>query len=116
MAQQLGPIDVLCDAPAYSVVQACNMIGVRDPEDVRWVRVSHLSEELPMSGLSVGRFWKLFQNVVGPARDPSTCTCGQKLPLLEGYAFTFSNGNELRYVLGQCRRCLTVYWEEHDRR
>ena len=29
MSSQLGPLEVICDAPPYPIVQACNAIGVR---------------------------------------------------------------------------------------
>jgi hypothetical protein len=40
MSQQLGPLEVICDAPPYPIVQACNAIGIETPEDVRWSRMS----------------------------------------------------------------------------
>jgi len=41
-----------------------------------------------------------------------TCRCGQKLPSLDRYTFTYLTGHEASYLLGQCPRCKTVYWEE----
>ena len=31
-----GLSEIECDAPAYSVVQACRKLGLQSPEDVRW--------------------------------------------------------------------------------
>jgi hypothetical protein len=31
---------------------------------------------------------------------------------MEGYTFTFASGKEAEYLLGQCRRCRTIFWEE----
>jgi hypothetical protein len=44
--------------------------------------------------------------------DEKTCSCGEKLPPLECVTFTFSTGREEAYLLGQCPRCGTVFWEE----
>ena len=40
MSSKLGPIEILCEAPPYPIVQACHMIGIKRPEDVRWCRMS----------------------------------------------------------------------------
>jgi len=40
------------------------------------------------------------------------CSCGRGLPALERYTFTFRNGSEASYLLGQCSRCRTIFWEE----
>jgi hypothetical protein len=44
--------------------------------------------------------------------DKRTCTCGEPLPVLEDYAFTFACGKVLNYSLGQCPKCQTVFWED----
>jgi hypothetical protein len=54
--------------------------------------------------------WKLFFGRGDPQEQ--TCTCGEPLPALEKYAFTLNSGRVLDYLLGQCARCRTVYWEE----
>jgi hypothetical protein len=41
-----------------------------------------------------------------------TCSCGTRLPLLERVTFTFTTGREETYLVGQCARCHTVFWEE----
>jgi hypothetical protein len=112
MASQLGPIDVMCDAPSYPVVRACRRVGVHRPEDVRWCRISHfLAQTAGWVGLLNPLTWsKLFGH--GQAADAKTCNCGEKLPVLERVTFTFSTGREEAYLLGQCPRCGTVYWEE----
>jgi hypothetical protein len=40
------------------------------------------------------------------------CSCGRDLPELENYAFTFQNGEQIEYEIGQCPRCRTIYWEK----
>jgi hypothetical protein len=33
------------------------------------------------------------------------------LPHMQGYLFTFNTGKEVFYLLGQCSRCHTVFWD-----
>jgi hypothetical protein len=87
MSEELGPIDIVCDAPPYPVVRACQRLGFRDPQDVRWCRANHFAA-------------------------PRSCACGQTLPPLESYTFTFVTGNQASYLLAQCRRCQSIYWEK----
>ena len=111
MSSQLGPIEVTCDAPSYPVVRACRRVGIRAPEDVRWWRMSHfLSQAAGWKGLFHAATWK---NLLRrPQPDERTCTCGAKLPTAERVTFTFTTGREESYLLGQCARCGTVFWEE----
>lgn len=109
MPSHLGPIDVYCDAPPYSIIQACNRIGLERPEDVRWCRMSHyLSEE--SHGDSLGQSWKTVFGTTKPTR--LLCGCRQPLPPLEKCTFTFITGREVSYFIGQCKRCDRVYWDE----
>jgi hypothetical protein len=90
MADELGPIDIQCDAPPYPVVRACQRLGLRDPQDVRWCRVNRSTA----------------------ARRRFACTCGQPLPTLESYTFTFVTGNQAAYFLAQCGRCGAIFWDK----
>jgi hypothetical protein len=111
MANQPGPLDVSCDAPPYSIVTACRSVGFREPEDVRWCRLNHLVDALASEWEALKRHpWKLLLRMAAP--DVKTCRCGQKLPSLDRYTFTYLTGHEASYLLGQCPRCKTVYWEE----
>jgi hypothetical protein len=108
--QQLGPLEVECDAPAYSIVHACQYVGIRTPEDVRWCRMSHFL------GRSEG--WKgLFQflnweGLMGRVHIGELhCSCGAGLPRLEPVTFTFTTGRDECLQMGQCARCGTVFWE-----
>jgi hypothetical protein len=107
----LGPLEIVCDAPPYSIIQACQRIGIKTPEDVRWCRMTHFcygdtAEDDPLRVQA----WKLF---LGMGRaGKAACNCGQKLPSLEKCTFTFLTGRELSYYIGQCPRCRTVYWDE----
>lgn len=111
MSKQLGPIDVCCDAPPYHIVRACRQIGVRDPEDVRWLRVRHLgNRQAGWPAIFLSQPW---QTLLGKAeREEATCTCGQMLPGLDLVTFTFLSGQEAVYFIGQCRRCCTVFWDQ----
>ncbi|HZU38628.1 MAG TPA: hypothetical protein VFA18_22065 [Gemmataceae bacterium] len=102
MSEQFGPLEVECDAPSYAVVRACSELGIQTPEDVRWCRLSHwlngphgLQRLLQAKGRSAER----------------QCLCGSSLPHMQGYLFTFNTGKEVFYLLGQCSRCHTVFWD-----
>jgi hypothetical protein len=111
MSSPLGPIEICCDAPPYRIVQACHDVGIRSPEDVRWLRLSEfrrLQDGKPQSSSSP--WWKLLW---GKARYAGrTCTCGASLPRLRLVVFTLNTGDELAYLLGQCDQCRTVFWDE----
>jgi len=111
MFSRLGPINIDCDAPLYSVVEACEKLGFQSPLDVRWCRMSHvLGGQRESSGV-VGFHPLLW--MFGSIQPPeATCTCGQSLPLMERYTLTFAWEKEAHYLLGQCRRCRTMFWEE----
>src|SRR5262245_55450811 len=104
MFNKLGPIDICCDAPPYSIVQACNMIGMQDPEDVRWLRLSAVlgEDDYGHAGEKRGSLSALF-GLGKPGR--STCTCGAQLPELQKYLFTFLTGKEMAFLLAQCGKC-----------
>jgi hypothetical protein len=111
MSSQLGPIDVVCDAPPYHIVQACYRIGIEGAEDVRWCRVGSVT--------GGGGGWR--QLIAFPPWNAFTrpqqtgehnCSCGHNLPRLEAYTFTLITGKEISYLLGQCPRCHTVYWDD----
>jgi hypothetical protein len=111
MSSQLGPIEVCCDAPAYPVVRACRRVGIRTPEDVRWFRLSHfLNQFMGWKGLFHPLTWKKLLSREEPGEK--ACSCGQRLPALEKVTFTFTTGREETYLIGQCGRCATVFWEE----
>lgn len=100
MSGEFGPLDIVCDAPPYPVVRACAGLGFRAPQDVRWRRVDR--RELARPG---GLFnW-------GRPRAPA-CACGQAMPPLESYTFTFVSGSQSRYFLAQCPRCRTIFWDK----
>jgi hypothetical protein len=111
VANPLGPIEIDCDAPPYAIVRACQRIGIRTPEDVRWARLSHFltSSDRTHDWLQVQPWLALLG--VGRPTD-RTCACGEKLPGLERFTFVLSSGKQRDYFLGQCARCRCVYWEE----
>jgi hypothetical protein len=111
MANRLGPIDVFCDSPPYSIVRACSRVGIKSPEDVRWLRMSHyLTHHVGWRDILKHQPWKVLLGMSEPERQ-KVCNCRQKLPVLEKYTFTLITGNEVSYLIGQCGRCRTVYWE-----
>jgi hypothetical protein len=108
--QQLGPLEVCCDAPPYPVVQACSQIGFDSPEDCRWCRMSH-REGASAALRHIAKFapWNMFMST---QQSPSLCSCGERLPQLACFVFTLDTGREIAYYLGQCGRCHAVYWED----
>jgi hypothetical protein len=105
--QQLGPIDVSCDAPPYLIVQACETVGFHAPLDVRWCRLNHFIEQEERAG---SHLWNLLFHRA--ERGIKSCSCGEALPILENYAFTFASEKVINYRLGQCPRCSTIFWED----
>jgi hypothetical protein len=92
MARQLGPIEIVCDAPPYTVVKASKNIGITTPEDVRWIHLSGF-----------------FKSEATPATN---CSCGESLPELRRVIFAFGPEGQMKFVrLSQCCRCRTVYWD-----
>ena len=111
MSSQLGPIDVHCDSPAYAVVRACRSVGIRDPEDVRWCHTAHFLGQPAVGRGKMGLLnFLAWETLLG--RTEAACNCRTPLPVLERFTFTFSSGREETYLLGQCPRCGTVFWQE----
>jgi hypothetical protein len=109
MFQHLGQVEIHCDAPSYAVVRAVREVGLVRPEDVRWLQLSRYQAEPPRWALLDPRTWTLFRR---PRHQKDACTCGRRLPYLEKHLFLFASGKQLSYLLGQCRRCRTIFWEE----
>jgi hypothetical protein len=107
MFENLGPIDIECDAPPYHVVEACDSLGFQAPLDVRWCRASHLPGDRREVGDGLSHLLVLF------GQSPEgICPCGQPAPAMQTYCCTFASGKESHYLLGQCRRCRTVFWDD----
>lgn len=109
--ESLGLLEIECDAPPYPIVRACRKLGISEPEDVRWCRKSTHGRRhhgwiqflaSPLWGRLLGR-----EDTHTP-----TCTCGQPLPNMDCYAFTFQSGEQIDYEIGQCPRCRAIYWEK----
>ena len=111
MAGSLDPLEIDCDSPPYSIVQACRMVGVQKPEDVPWYRYSrYVIGQYDQGEIVRIDKWK---SLLGLNRPPGTrCTCGHKLPDLERCTFTYLSGKEAVYLVGQCSRCFTIFWDE----
>jgi hypothetical protein len=104
--------DVDCDAPSYPIVRACRGLGFNCPEDVRWCHMTPAPPPRRHTSEGVFNFqaWKAFFTKAEP-KGPS-CFCGTPMPRLESYTFTLLSGKEMRYLLGQCTNCRTIYWNE----
>jgi hypothetical protein len=115
MSSQLGPLEICCDAPPYPIVQGCLHAGIQSPEDVRWLRISEFRnrQDGGQQSSSSPHFslWKVLWGS-GQAPQRKTCTCGAELPPLRLVVFTFNTGDQAPYLLGQCSRCRTVFWDE----
>jgi hypothetical protein len=111
MSGWTGVLDLQGDAPPYRVVEACANLGFLCPLDVPWWRVSRTGRnEGQATGLIRGLVRRLFSAT--DLQESPLCTCGQPAPYLESYTFTFSTHRQARYLIGQCRRCRTVFWDE----
>jgi hypothetical protein len=92
-------------------VQACAAVGIRDPEDVRWCQLSRFRETRnARAELFNLRSWQALLGM--RSESDQTCSCRHPLPRLEEYTFTYGTGVEVRYLIGQCPRCRTVFWDE----
>jgi hypothetical protein len=111
MCSSLGPIEICCDAPPFPVVLTCARAGFQSPQDVRWCRVSHfLDGAIKPGGILDVQPWKW---LFGKSRAQQIlCSCGEPLPILREYLFLLAPGSEAEYLLGQCPRCRTIFWEE----
>jgi hypothetical protein len=107
MFSRFGQLQIWCDAPPYAVVRASKGCGFHSPLDVRWCRFSHVLKE-HRSILGV-RLWRWLFRASRPKEH--TCTCGQPLPSLKKYGFFFLSKKGGDYLLGQCRRCRTIFWD-----
>jgi hypothetical protein len=100
-----------CDAPPYGFVRACRNLGFLTPEDVRWCSKSNARQAPPKQrgGLLVQAFKAIFRRT---APTKAGCICRRQLPELDKYIFIFGCGGKKHLLLGQCRRCLTIFWKE----
>jgi hypothetical protein len=113
MSKQYGPIDIVCDCPPYAVVRACTLVGFDQPEDVRWCRLS--SFLVDHAGWSeVARMLSFHLMPVNRYLKNSFCTCGVPLPRMQRCLFSTSAGSSFTYLLGQCPRCRTIFWEDES--
>ena len=111
MSSRFDLLELECDAPPYAIVRACRKLGMKAPEDVRWCRKSrHGKRHHGWISFLANPIWgRLLGRAEG---EGHACTCGQALPELESYAFTFQSGESVEYDMGQCVRCRTIYWEK----
>jgi hypothetical protein len=106
MFSRSDALDIECDAPPYKVVRACDRLGFQSPLDVRWSRRSRFVHETRSA-------WDHFPwSFIFGTRHTDTCSCGHALPAIDAYAFTFVSEKVANYLLGQCPRCRTMFWDE----
>jgi hypothetical protein len=109
MSGRLAPVELCCDAPPYEAVRACEKLGLHSPLDVRWMRVGNLRKHRRGPARSLGARWWAWLR--GRRHAGRSCGCHRRLPEMRWYRFVYPAA-ECDYVLGQCRRCSTVYWDE----
>jgi hypothetical protein len=105
MSKQFGPLDVECDSPPYSIVEACASTGFRSPADVGWRRFAPLARHDPAA-----RHFRMLDWLIGSRRFSTNCVCGRRLSALNEYVFTSIFGERTAYILGQCPACRTILW------
>jgi hypothetical protein len=108
MSQELDRLEVHCDAPAYAVVHACRHAGFHAPEDVRWRRLP----DAPHVRTLLSDLIRVLEALAGLNKEPRACSCGQILPPLKRYIFRSQRTKKRGYVLTQCSRCHTMFWDE----
>lgn len=106
MPSRLGPIEIRCEALPYPVVRACERLGFRSPLDVPWFHRPHYLETPNPALAAPAAGWMPW---FGKGRRP--CRCGLPLPVLEKYTFIFPPDLEMYYLLGQCPKCRSIFWE-----
>jgi hypothetical protein len=110
VASPWSSIDVRCDSPPYQVVQACRQARLQSPEDVRWLGLA--AARHPHAGPAPSPSWRLWMTLWGGGRAADlTCPCGQTLAAPGQFEFTFNTGRVATYLLCQCPRCRTIFWE-----
>jgi hypothetical protein len=111
MFSALRGFEICCDAPPYGVVRACEKCGLDTPLDVRWCRRSDFVRGA--GHWRAGFCSRLWQWFCGNGNSAvSICSCGQPLPKAETYSFSFLHRKVGDYLLGQCARCRTVFWDQ----
>ena len=109
MVNNLGTPDIQCDAPRYDVVHACRWLGFQFPLDVRWLPMNHcLGGQNPRHSI-MRRFWRF---CFGHVEAEKHCTCGSPLADVRRYRFSGIFANEPDYLLGQCFKCRTIFWQK----
>ena len=110
MPDQVGPIGINCDAPSYGIVRACAELGYETPLDVRWLHLDGAADRGPAKNFLAVRAW---MPALGLHRKTErTCSCGHTLPTLERCTFILRAGIQVDYLLGQCCRCKTMFWQQ----
>jgi hypothetical protein len=105
------PLKIVCEAPAYEIVKASAIVGMRSPEDVRWRRQTMPKGEAIKPKSLARRIWHLLF-AFGLPEVQETCACGSALPERRFVRLRKHSGAEVRYAMTQCGRCHTICWDE----
>ncbi|MGE3807483.1 MAG: hypothetical protein AB7K24_22700 [Gemmataceae bacterium] len=93
-----------CDAPPFDVVVASRDVGFDRPADFRWCRMRPRPQASVWLPESIRNWLRL--------RAQKRCsTCAEDCPDLKRCVFDRA-GQLFSYVMGQCPRCHTIYWDE----
>jgi hypothetical protein len=107
------PLKIVCDAPAYEIVQASEVVGMRSPEDVRWRRQAMPQGETVKRKSLVRRFWRLLF-AFGVPEVEEKCGCGNPLHERRFVLLRRRSGQTIRYALAQCGHCRTIVWDQEQ--
>lgn len=107
------PLRIVCDAPAFEIVQASEVVGMRSPEDVRWRRQTMPKGETVKRKRLLRRLWRLFF-AFGVPEVEEKCGCGRTLPERRFVLLRKRSGLTIRYALTQCGHCHTIVWDEEE--
>jgi hypothetical protein len=103
-------LEISCDAPHYAVARASTECGLDSPLDVRWCHMSRFLEAETQRRCSLT--CRLWQRLFGRNQPKEyTCICGQPLVELTWCEFPFRDAKKDHYLLSQCRRCRTIFWD-----
>jgi hypothetical protein len=79
------------------------------PPAIPWTQVGFgallfgIAARIVWLGMGVLRLFRL---------QRGNCRCGERLPLLERFTFSFRPGEDVQFYLGQCDRCLSMLWAD----
>lgn len=79
----------------YAIVQASENIGLFRPQDFTWLHLGYDANWTPL-----------------PVDEVNWCRCKAVMPKLCKYRFTWSDGKESVYAVGQCLKCGRCHYKQ----